>query len=262
MPETFKARVGLITVDDKTIQLRARDGELIAEWPPRFENVPRMDSIDAEGVRRLRAEGRKRDRLLFRVIRAMRNRPDWSSYREHPVIRGWIQHHEGTIAVLRGTGVPFSDPRLQNAEKALAQLMEPEAVRAAKKPHKSVEELMALRRAELRDLEFVNLIHKAWWELRGRYNERDERDQAVIAECIPSGYAAFAPNYDETLKGEIMKWIDIFERRCLTPESERLHHERTSLLTAIDFRIEQEFGKNPSDNIRRGHQRAKKALRQ
>ncbi len=246
MPETFDARVGQITIGDKTIVLKTPHGQQ-SQWPPTFSDLP-LDTFNKHDAAALHAEAEANEKVFPKVIKAVLRRNP--KYKKHPVVKRWIEHNKETIAILRSLGFRDDDPRIKRAEKQLLHSAGRQSLRAAKRPYKSINEQSARREAEL--LKALKPVYNKW---RKALDSGCSRDQRAVQKSAPSGYAtAFATNYDATRQSEIEKWIRIFEDKRDNLEGD----EKLTLEKIIHSHLEKEFaGRVSLGNIRRGRQRMK-----
>src|SRR5438093_3443090 len=100
---TIEADFGDIIIDENTITLKRKDGQVF-EWPPRFKNAPRQDTINRSDAAQLEIEGRNYDKWLSAVVYEVVKRD--AKYLNHPVGRRWIEHNQETIALVRQKGKP------------------------------------------------------------------------------------------------------------------------------------------------------------
>jgi hypothetical protein len=228
--ESFKARIGQITVDDKTIRLVENDGQQILWWPESFPSIHGRTyqpgpTIDSQDFPYLFPDNKPEvfAKVADEVIVA---------YFAHPVITAWVTYNVQTIVILRSLGLPFSDKRIRQAENHLRAVGGTAAIKAAKRDTKNKNVLVAAKFDEL--LNDVHPFHKMWWASRKRYRSAPARRSYVLENLFPDD-EGIPPAYDEDkayFRAE--KWIEIFESRSCSERKRQIIHLRQAVWTHLE----------------------------
>lgn len=166
--------LGQVTIDDTTITLRV--DKQTYKWPLNSETVEQLQTPRDERATERRNKLDKLSEQIFpRIVKKD------AKYRNHPVIKEWIELEEAWLAACRYVGLPFGNPGVRRARKNLERIGEAERAKAVSEEYSDLSVIRARNMESLALNPDLKKLHAIWWEERKKDEAANKKRDRIIA---------------------------------------------------------------------------------